>query len=159
MGTTTAQNVPRCREWKNTRVLRLPPLTSAPRTAKTFVKQWLWDGDWTDATAAELVDNALIIVSEFATNACCHVKQEFSVIYEVTDGGRPVVAVWDPSLVLPVFPEPVDFSDLADRLAELDVQKLAENNRGLGLVVALAARWGADIWKGPEGGKIVWAEL
>lgn len=159
MGTTAAQNAPRCREWKRTRVLRLPPLTSAPRTAKTFIRQWLWDGGWTDATAAELIEDALVITSEFTTNACKHVKQEFSIIYEVTDNGSPVVAVWDPSPILPVFPEPVDFSELGDRLAEVDVQMLTNNHRGLALVVALAAKWGADIWKGSEGGKIVWAEL
>jgi anti-sigma regulatory factor (Ser/Thr protein kinase) len=85
-------------------------------------------------------DTLELLVSEVATNALIHGAGQVRV--RVLDRGpRLRVEVSDDSEAMP---------------ALRDVDPHAEGGRGLALVQALAAAWGAD---GRAGGKTVWFEL
>ena len=88
-----------------------------------------------------LLDDAALIASELATNAVLHARTEFTVVVSRRPGGNIRIAVRDTSLARP-----------RPRRAG----PLATSGRGLRLVEALAADWGADVL--PDG-KVIWAEL
>jgi hypothetical protein len=112
------------------------PGMRAATDARRFVTATLtgWGRD-------DLVDAAAVIVTELASNAALHAGTEFTVSLSPAADGSVRVAVRDasPELPRPRQATPVDWS-----------------GRGLRLVEAFAAGWGADPL--PDG-KIVWARL
>jgi anti-sigma regulatory factor (Ser/Thr protein kinase) len=91
---------------------------------------------------AQLGDDAQLVASELVTNAYQHAPGTDSFDLELT--GRPdrvTIALADGSAIRPI-------------IGELNHQ--ARRGRGLRLVAAVSARWGAD---DHQGGKRVWAEI
>lgn len=82
-------------------------------------------------------EDAVLVVSELAANAVLHAKTSFSLTVSA-DGPRVRIAV-------------ADFRPLAG-----EEEMVARMPHGLGVVDALAGRWGVDTL--PHG-KVVWAEL
>src|SRR5688500_18748591 len=126
---------------------------SSVREARLFVIDKLqeWHCD-------DLVDSAALVTSELATNAVVHTGQPYSVLIEEQAGGVRV-EVADAVPDLPPHPgsvPPVGSSDLDD---PLDAEHVDTNRlfSGLGMVDAVATRWGSE--PAPGGGKGVWFEL
>ena len=90
---------------------------------------------------AELADAAALIVTELASNAVLHAGTPF-VVTVVSRPGGVRIAVADGSRCLPL---------------RRDLEPPQSNGRGLGLVAALSADWGARL--AADGSKLVWAEL
>jgi anti-sigma regulatory factor (Ser/Thr protein kinase) len=86
-------------------------------------------------------DQAVLLVSELATNAVLHARTQFR-IEVVVDADVVRVAVFDQS---PVRPSRRNFSDTSG------------SGRGLHLVDELATSWGVD--EEPPAGKRVWFEV
>lgn len=110
----------------------------AARGARRFVDRVLqgWQ-------LGDLVDDAQQVGSELVTNAMLHTDSEVELLVRsLEDGVRIEVRDASPRMPLP-------HGD-GDRGAE------AMTGRGLQLVEAIAARWGAER---SGGGKVVWAEL
>lgn len=85
--------------------------------------------------------DAELVVSELVTNAALH--------------GRPPITV---RLAADADVVRVEVGDLGrDLPIRLQQHAATMTGRGLALVAALASRWGVE--PGPEGGKVVWAEL
>jgi hypothetical protein len=107
-----------------------------PADARRFVVETLtaWEH-------ADLVDDAAVIVTELATNAVIHARTDFTVTISRLPGGAIRVAVRDASRMPPRPRRP---------------RPLENSGRGLGLVEAIAAGWGADLL---ADGKIVWAQF
>jgi len=115
-------------------VRAFPASRTAPRAARRFVAD-------AAATWGVSVDgDAALIVSELATNAVVHARSPFTVTM-TAEGGVVRLAVRDES---------------ADLRAGSESDLLAESGRGLGLVAALATRWGV---RRLDGAKEVWAEV
>ena len=91
---------------------------------------------------ARLAGDGGLILSEFVTNSVVHASGRAVGIWLMTDRERLVIMVGDPSPDLPVRAETPDTGQ--------------PSGRGLVIVSALAARWGA--YRVPSG-KIVWAML
>jgi len=117
--------------------LELGALTSAVPTARTWARVILlgWD-------LARLADDGGLIVSELVTNSVVHASGRAVGIWLMTDRESLVIMVGDPSPDMPVRAETQDADELS--------------GRGLVIVSALAAQWGA--YRVPSG-KIVWALL
>jgi hypothetical protein len=136
--------------------LRLLPEPTSVRLARRFVVDKLqeWGCD-------ELVDSAALITSELVTNAIVHTGQPFSVSIK-RRGGSIRVEIADeaselppqPGAVAPVGSPPEPTSSRGRHGHGLDENSLFS---GLGMVDAMATRWGSDAV--PEGGKVVWFEL
>jgi anti-sigma regulatory factor (Ser/Thr protein kinase) len=88
----------------------------------------------------EVVDTAVLLADEMATNALVHAGGSFSLSVAVHDG-RLRVEVGDASVNLPVLlpPDP-------DRVG----------GRGMAIVSSLASSWGTEI---NSDGKVVWFEI
>lgn len=116
------------------RQLLLLPRPTAPRVARSFVRQTLSDWGLDAATPA-----ASLVASELVTNAVLHARTDM-VLSLATDRGLLRVAVSDNSRRSPQIPS-------------------RSQSRGMGLrVVAGAARaWG--MLPADTGGKVVWAVL
>jgi hypothetical protein len=114
---------------------RFPPSLAAPGRARRFVAEALkrWQ-------RPELVDTAMLVVSELATNAVQHAHGDFTVSLQPT-GATIVVNVCDPD---PALPQP--------RRARVTVA----GRRGLALLEATASRWGH---RHVPAGKLISAEL
>lgn len=113
---------------------RFPALPAAIPQARRFVRRHVDD--------AALVERALLLVSELATNALEHAGSAFEVTV-VTGTDRVRVEVVDASHRPPM----VTYRPLE-----------AEHGRGLRIVQGLAEEWGVDAR--PDGdGKVVWFEL
>jgi anti-sigma regulatory factor (Ser/Thr protein kinase) len=98
-----------------------------PRAARRFVAE------------TELIPDALLVVTELATNAVVHARSDFVVV--VSPAGQSVrIAVRDSSAIVPTRRQP----------------NLGISGRGLELIDALTTSW--DVEMLPEG-KEVWAEL
>src|SRR5260370_151988 len=112
-------------------------LASAVPTARTWARVILsgWD-------LARLADDGGLILSELVTNSVVHGSGRAVGIWLMTDGERLVIMVGDPSPDMPVRAETQDADELS--------------GRGLVIVSALAAQWGA--YRVPSG-KIVCAML
>jgi anti-sigma regulatory factor (Ser/Thr protein kinase) len=107
----------------------------APRAARHFAAEVL--ARW--GHASTLLEDVKLVVTELATNAVRHGRSAFSV--EIHPHGACVrVSVRDASRARPT---PRD-------------NPMAPSGRGLRLIDAIAARWGAEI---AGDGKVVWAEL
>lgn len=105
------------------------------RAARGFVLGML--GPW---RGEQLAADTALVVTELATNAVVHAGSAFSVSLTLS-GGAIRISVGD---TLPLGPRGAD-------------QKLtAAPGHGLGVVAALATRWGVET---VPGGKAIWAEL
>lgn len=105
------------------------------RAARGFVLGML--GPW---RAEQLAADTALVVTELATNAVVHAGSAFSVSLTLS-GGAIRISVGD---TLPLGPRGAD-------------QELtAAPGHGLGVVAAMATRWGVET---VPGGKAVWAEL
>jgi hypothetical protein len=107
----------------------------APGAARRFVLELL--EHWGEAT---VVDDAALVVTEFATNAVTHAESDFTVVISRSPETITVL-VRDAGPVTGTRGEPA--------LA-------ARPGHGLGVVAAVASRWGTAPL---DGGKSVWAEL
>jgi anti-sigma regulatory factor (Ser/Thr protein kinase) len=107
----------------------------APRRARRFVAQVLDDWGY-----QSLIDDAMVVASELATNAVMHAHSSFTLSLAA---GREVVriSIRDASVLPP---------------ARRESPPLASSGRGLGLVAGIATAWGTEA---VPGGKVVWAEL
>jgi anti-sigma regulatory factor (Ser/Thr protein kinase) len=123
---------------------RLPPArfnaafaaeVDAPGRARRLLAATLRDRGY----AKPLVEQAMLVASELAANAVLHARSGFSIEVRADDA-TVRVAVEDGS--------PPDHT--------LDVQMVPRRTHGLGLVNALARRWGVY---GTKRGKVVFAEL
>jgi anti-sigma regulatory factor (Ser/Thr protein kinase) len=114
---------------------QLPPGSDAPRVARTLVRQ-TWPDEHPD-----VVDVALLCVSELVTNAVVHATGPYTLHLRSTPGGRLRIEVDDSDGRSPVVREV-----MADQAG----------GRGMLLVDRLAADWGTSH---RPGGKTVWAEL
>lgn len=119
------------------RVRHLPMSRSAPAAARRFVAEALadWGASWDD-----VVDPALLVVTELTTNAVAHGHSSCTVALGRAHGVLRI-SVGDRHPALPVVREP----DAA-----------RPGGRGLYLVDRLSLRWGVEAG---EGGKVVWADL
>lgn len=108
-----------------------PPLPGAPRDARAFAADVLRAVGLRHLTA-----DAALVVSELATNAVAHARSGFTL--ELASSGAHLA---------------LGVHDHGERAATLD----AEPTHGLGIVAALAERWGAE--RPPGGGTTVWAVL
>jgi anti-sigma regulatory factor (Ser/Thr protein kinase) len=106
------------------------------RAARAFVRQTL-----SGRAGRFPVEEAVVVVSELATNAVVHARTPFSVEVAIEDG-RVVVQVEDGNPRVPVF---------------VEVPARALSGHGLQIVRGLTASWGVS--PVPGGGKVVWAEL
>ncbi len=86
-------------------------------------------------------DDAVLVVSELATNATVHAQSPFSVSLQ-GDAQQLLVEVADASPRLPTV---------------LDTPATALHGRGLAIVARLARAWGTRVTD--SAGKVVWAEL
>ncbi|MBT2509991.1 ATP-binding protein [Streptomyces sp. ISL-98] len=118
------------------------------RLARLLAVQQLADWGW--ARDSETVQTAALLVAELATNAVTHGRVP----------GRNFL------LTLAVIRHPGETTTLRIEVADcggerppvrLRPESTAEHGRGLLLVEALSARWGAE--PRPPSGKTVWAEL
>jgi anti-sigma regulatory factor (Ser/Thr protein kinase) len=114
---------------------RFDARVTSPREARHFIAETL-----TAWGRAELVDDASLIVSEFATNAVLHARSAFWVSASQIDRTVRLV-VEDESQAPP---------------AARSYGPEAATGRGLRLVDALADKWGVDL---RTSGKAVWADL
>src|SRR5688500_9568786 len=105
-------------------VLNLPAGETSPRIAREFVASWL--AAW---RCEEVGDRAVLATSELVTNAVLHAGTPVRV--EMTkEGDHLVIGVVDEQPDLPASPGAVEPS--------------AVHGRGLGIVGAVADRWGVD---------------
>jgi anti-anti-sigma factor len=120
--------------------LRLAPVPTAARAARTFVREVCraWRLDAPDTT---VVDRAVLVANELVTNAVQHAHTDLWLRLELR-ADRLFVAVRDrgPKVLEPVPPAPE-----------------AEGGRGLWLVEQLGRAWG--VRPAPDGGKTVWCAL
>lgn len=115
--------------------VEFPPKCNAPGQARRMTVAALRQGGYGEA----LVQDAALVVSELATNAVLHAGSPFSLSVRVEESILRL-AVHDTS---PIGAMP-------------DRGLIARPGRGLGLIDALAAGWGAQV---AAEGKVVWAEL
>jgi DNA-binding NarL/FixJ family response regulator len=116
--------------------LDLPHALTSVATARRFVSQQV-----TDWQADQILADAVLVISELATNAITHADSSCRIRLSLTPATLRIDVI-DAGLGTP---EP--------QLADLT----SEHGRGLGMVAAVAAAWGMEIL--PGDGKLVWAEL
>ena len=114
--------------------LWLPRTVAAPGVARRALRRWM------DALecGGDVVEDAVLLVSEVVTNAVVHACSAPRLIVTVV-GDRLRVEVHDGSRALPV----------------MQPSSLAIGGRGLRIVDQLADAWGASI---TSTGKVVWIE-
>jgi anti-sigma regulatory factor (Ser/Thr protein kinase) len=116
----------------------LPATAHASRIARAFVERHTRD------RPAELVEDALVLVSELVTNAVLHGEPDIHLQLRLTRPGIGV-AVTDRGSSWPVVPG-------------APFGTTARSGRGLLIVNALATQWGVRP-SDPPPGKVVWFEL
>ncbi len=122
------------------------------RAARLFVVDRLQEWHFDD-----LVDSGALLTSELATNAVLHAEDGFTVQIERIDSGVRV-EVTDPSAQEPAAPEPDPAVLSGEEGGVLDLRTADPNLfTGLGMVDAIAHRWGSD--PRPGGGTTIWFEL
>lgn len=107
-----------------------------PRLARGFVADTLEEWGWED-----LADDALLAVTELATNAVVHAMSDVSVALGRVSGGMVRLVVGDRSAKPP---------------ALTGAGLTALGGRGLRMIDEIARCWGHDI---VDGGKLVWVDL
>lgn len=118
-------------------VLRIPPEPALVRLVRASLRAAL-----EQVRLHELVDTALLLLSEVVTNGINHSAGPVTVRISWDERAVLAVRVHDEGPALPRNRRP----------AETD-----EGGRGLVLLDACATRWGVE--RGPRGGKSVWFEL
>jgi anti-sigma regulatory factor (Ser/Thr protein kinase) len=122
-------------ESENQAAARFDRSMRSPRAARHFV------GDVLERWGrAECIDDAMLVVTELATNAVRYAASSFTVLLSRGDG-TVRVAVRDDSRTAP---------------HERQVGATATSGRGLTIVDGVSRRWGHELL---EDGKLVWAEL
>jgi hypothetical protein len=116
-------------------VARFAPELGAPAWARHVVTDVLREHGYGEP----LLSDAALVVSELAANAVRHAGTPFAVIVGA-DG--PVVRV--------------AVEDAGQSSSAAELRMIARPIHGLGLIDAIAARWGVEL--SPRG-KLVWAEL
>lgn len=116
--------------------LQLPNSLTSPARARQFVSKTL-----TEWGLEPLIDSALLVTSELATNAVTHADSGFRIELSLAPTTMRIDVVDSGSGT----PEPQEPS-----MSE-------EHGRGLHLIDALTTAWGLD--DAPGAGKVVWAEL
>jgi len=114
----------------------LPQGLGSPSLARRFVTQTV-----TAWNLGRVLDDALLIASELATNAVTHAASPCRLRLSLTETSLRIDVI-DTGLGTPE-PQPESFTE--------------EHGRGLHLVAALTTAWGLDVIPGE--GKVVWAEL
>jgi DNA-binding NarL/FixJ family response regulator len=114
----------------------LPRASTSARLARQFVASRV-----TEWHLDELLDDALLVTSELATNAVTHADSPCRIRLSISSAALRI-DVLDKG---PGTPEPQPES------------RTAEHGRGLHLVDALTTAWGLEVLPGE--GKLVWAEL
>ena len=114
----------------------LPHELASVAAARRLVAQQV-----TEWQAEQLLDDAVLVISELATNAITHADSPCRVRLSLTPATLRIDVIDAGSGT----PEP-QLTDLT-----------AEHGRGLGMVAAVAAAWGMEALPGE--GKLVWAEL
>lgn len=129
------------------------PLLGTPATvglARTLTDAWMRKWDYFN-----ILDDALLIVSELVTNAACETPGR-EICFQVSrDAQGVIIAVWDSGVGVPRA-KPLRRLTLED----LDLSEEAfDDNGGWGLhiVQALSAHCGAT--RDPGGGKWIWARM
>lgn len=117
-------------------VLRLTPTTEAVKAARDYVGGLLALHDW----PGDVVERAVVVVSELATNAVRHAGTEWELRCTVDDVAHVEVLDGD-GTALPTLRDP---------------EPGRPGGMGLHLVTAFASTWGVD---GTPGGKTVWCTL
>ena len=107
-----------------------------PADARRFVAEVL--SGW---NRPDLSDDAAVIITELATNAVLHARTEFTVTMSRRLDGTIRIAVRDASLLPP---------------RQRQAAPLDGSGRGLRLVEAMSAGWGAEPL---ADGKVIWADL
>jgi anti-sigma regulatory factor (Ser/Thr protein kinase) len=107
----------------------------ARKAARSYLQEW--------HVPADVVDDALLVVSELVTNAVRHAGDESSTIELELDrsGDHLRVALADGSKASP---------------SPRSASHVAEDGRGMALLAALSDRWGIEP---RNGGKRVWWEV
>ena len=116
--------------------LDLPHELTSVATARRFVSQQV-----TDWQAEQILADAVLVISELATNAITHADSSCRIRLSLTAATLRIDVIDAGSGT----PEP--------QLADLT----SEHGRGLSMVAAVAAAWGMEAL--PGDGKLVWAEL
>jgi anti-sigma regulatory factor (Ser/Thr protein kinase) len=114
---------------------RFPGRLDAPRAARSFVADTLQRWGF-----VSLVDDAMLTMSELATNAIVHADSPFTVVI-ASEADTVRLSVRDQSTLVPT---------------RRDNGPMAQSGRGIDLVSVIADRWGIEVL--PDG-KVVWAEL
>lgn len=117
-------------------ILALPREVTSVRSARQFVSRKLAEWD-----LGALVDDALVVTSELATNAITHAESSCHIRLSLTAASLRIDVI-DTGAGTPE-PRPPSSTE--------------EHGRGLHLVDALTTAWGLEIVPGE--GKLVWAEL
>ena len=139
----------------------LGPDLASVRAARAFVGEIIQS--W---NLGSLLDDALSVVSELASNAVLHASTPFEVLVARSGPGIRI-AVHDRSS-RPVRPphglpdeEPGGILDEEDSLQALErlLEQTAATGRGLRMVAGLADAWGIDTTAGGAEGKTVWAAV
>jgi DNA-binding NarL/FixJ family response regulator len=117
-------------------ILELPQALTSVRTAREFVSEKL-----TEWSLEPLLDDALLVASELATNAITHADSKCRLRLSLHPATLRI-DVLDTGAGTPE-PQPPSWTE--------------EHGRGLHLVAALTTAWGLEVV--PGAGKLVWAEL
>jgi anti-sigma regulatory factor (Ser/Thr protein kinase) len=112
---------------------------TAPRAARRWIAECLQELGRSEAA----LNDAMLVVSELATNAVIHAQSAFSVTVRA-ERSAIHIAVEDGAPVGPM-------------VGAAATEPMAESGRGLLLVAAIASQWGVEPTSG--GGKRVWAQL
>lgn len=120
---------------------RFAPEAGAARRARLSLEQALRDA----GVEARVVNDALLVLGEFVTNALRHARTEF-VVSATTKGGVLRIEVFDHDTRPP---------------ALMGLDSDSTSGRGLHIVSAIATDWGWHTAEEENGvsGKVVWAEL
>lgn len=121
-----------------TRSVSFEPASESVRRARDVIRDLYADVP----VAPDMLDTALLLVSEVVTNAVVHGRGRAVLDVHLAPSGLRVGVT--------------DDSPAAPEVQHLE-GTLAEGGRGMLLVEELAARWGVD--PTPDGGKRVWFEL
>ena len=121
------------------KVFTIPATLTAPRTARSLMTRF---GEQ-QGIAAHVVADAVLLISELTGNALLHARSEARIrLSHDVDTLR------------------VEVSDDSEQLPRMSVPSVgATGGRGVFILEALAASWGATVRTDPPPGKTVWFEL
>ncbi|HEX5542775.1 MAG TPA: SpoIIE family protein phosphatase [Micromonospora sp.] len=129
---------------EHVRRARLPADRRTPSAARAIVRAVLAEAD-----LEELLNEALLLTTELATNAVMHARTELDVEVVADPGGLFV-------LVTDFAPGPLENLTISPVTRQTDIGQVSERGRGLLLVDHFATRWGTTRL---PGGKGVWFRI